>query len=160
MFVDKVRPVWIGLSKLSPEQRSRTRMLKQIERQIRKLKRGGKGPGRSWFREIGHQAYFIPRFANENLAEIITRGKANAFPIQNTPLKCLTGLREDVLRGELDAVLVEISQKRAKRFAKRRVKPRKKKMLVRRRRARAKPTPPPPAPTETVAPKTERVASK
>jgi hypothetical protein len=87
-------------------------MLRNIDAQIKKLKNHGKGPGRSWFKIAGNQIVFIPRFANVSIAEKISKGKANAFPVTKTPLKALTWLRKDVEAGELDSIMVEIAQAR------------------------------------------------
>ena len=123
-LIGRVKPVRIAItgSRLSLEQKCRNTMLRRIEAQIRKIKTGGKGPGRSWFRRTGEETYFVPTFANVSLAEAMTNGKANAFPIVKTPLKCLTWLRQDVMKGNLDNLLVGISEDRSKRLTGRRRK--------------------------------------
>jgi hypothetical protein len=145
-LIGKVKPVRIALtgSRLSLEQKCRNTMLRRIDAQIRKFKTGGKGPGRSWFRRTGEESYFVPTFANVSIAEAMTNGKANAFPIVKTPLKCLTWLRQDVMKGNLDNLLVEISEDRSKRLTERR----RKSQRVKPRRARR----------QRVTPRKKRVA--
>lgn len=117
LLIGKVKPIFVafsGTSALTPEERSRRKMLRNIDGQIKKLKNHGKGPGRSWFKVAGNHIMFIPRFANVSIAERMSKGKANAFPVTKTPLKSLTWLRKDVAQGELDAVLVDIAQERGR----------------------------------------------
>lgn len=117
LLIGKVQPVHVVLSgagAISVEERCRRKMLRNIDRQIRKLKNHGKGPGRSWFNVAGNQIVFTPRFANVSIAEKLSKGKANAFPVTKTPLKALTWLRKDVEQGELDSVMVEIAEARGR----------------------------------------------
>jgi hypothetical protein len=117
LLIGKIQPVQVELSGMRAiplEDRCRHKMLRNIEAQLRKLKNKGKGPGRSWFKVAGNQLVFVPRFANISIAERISKGKANAFPVTKTPLKSLTWLRKDVEQGELDSMLVEIAEERGR----------------------------------------------
>jgi hypothetical protein len=117
LLIGKVEPVYVALtggSAISLEERCRRTMLRNIEAQVKKLKNRGKGPGRNWFKIAGNQLVFIPRFANVSIAEKLSKGKANAFPVTKTPLKALTWLRKDVQQGELDSIMAEIAQSRGR----------------------------------------------
>ena len=117
LLIGKVQPVLVpltGISALTLEERCRRKMLRNIDVQIKKLKNHSKGPERSWFKIAGNQIVFIPRFANVSIAERISKGRANAFPVTKTPLKSLTWLRKDVVQGELDAIMVEIARERGR----------------------------------------------
>ena len=116
LLIGKVEPVYVtltgGSSSMTLEERCRRTMLRNIDAQLKKLKNGGKGPARNWFKIAGSQIVFVPRFANVSIAEKLSKGKANAFPVTKTPLKALTWLRKDVQKGELDSIMVEIAQSR------------------------------------------------
>ena len=117
LLIGKVDPVYVALtgrSSMTLEERCRRTMLRNIDAQLKKLKNGGKGPGRNWFKIAGSQIVFVPRFANVSIAEKVSKGKANAFPVTKTPLKALTWLRKDVQKGELDSIMVEIAQSRGR----------------------------------------------
>jgi len=117
LLIGKVEPVYVALtggSSMTLEERCRRTMLRNIDAQLKKLKNGGKGPGRNWFKIAGSQIVFVPRFANVSIAEKVSKGKANAFPVTKTPLKALTWLRKDVQQGELDSIMVEIAQSRGR----------------------------------------------
>ena len=118
-FIGQVKPIsvkFIAAAGKSIEERCRATMLRSIQDQLKLLK-NPKGKGRRWFKSVGNQIVFIPRYANENLAERLSRGKANAFPIWKTPLKSLKALQVDVLAGELDSMLVQIAQNRGRAIA-------------------------------------------
>ena len=118
-FVGTVKPIsvkFIGVTGKSIEERCRATMLKSIQEQLKLLK-NPKAKGRRWFKSVGDQMVFIPRYANENLAARLSRGKANAFPIWKTPLKSLKALQADVAAGELDSALINIAQNRGRAIA-------------------------------------------
>jgi hypothetical protein len=117
LLIGKVQPVHVaftGGSVMSLEERCRRKMLRNIDAQVKKLKNHGKGPGRNWFKIAGKEIVFVPLYANVSIAEKISKGKANAFPVTKTPLKTLTWLRKDVQQGELDSIMVEIAQARGR----------------------------------------------
>ena len=118
-FIGAVKPISVKLISAtgkSIEERCRLTMLKNIRGQLAMLK-NPKAKGRRWFKPIGDQVVFIPRYANESLATHLSRGKANAFPIMKTPLKTLKALQADVAAGELDSLLVEIARNRGRAIA-------------------------------------------
>ena len=118
-FIGSVKPISVrfipGAGK-SIEERCRVTMLKSIRDQLAMLK-NSKAKGRRWFKTVGDRVVFVPRYANENLAARLSRGKANAFPVMRTPLKTLKALQSDVAGGELDTVLVEIARNRGRAIA-------------------------------------------
>ena len=123
-FLGVVKPIEVKLVTATAktlEERCRTKMLRNIHDQLKLLK-SPKAKGRRWFKTIGDQIVFIPRYANESLATKLSGGKGNAYPLIRTPLKTLKALAADVEAGELDNVLVQIAQTRGRALAGKRQK--------------------------------------
>jgi hypothetical protein len=120
-FLDKVKPVKVQVvgSRMTPEEKCRAKMIALLRQQSRPKK--GR---RSWFVTVGEQEVFVPRYANVNIVQRMSRGKKNAFPVYRNPKTTLGLFTKDVQEGKLDAVMLKIAEERSKQLTGKRRKKR------------------------------------
>ena len=128
-FLDKVKPVNVQVtgSRATPEEKCRAKMIALIRKQSRPTK--GR---RSWFVTVGEQEVFVPRYANVNIVQRMSKGKKNAFPVYRNPKTTLGLFTKDVQAGKLDTVMLKIAEERSKQLTGKR---RKKRARHRKKRA-------------------------
>jgi hypothetical protein len=88
LLIGKIEPAYVALtggSAMSIEERCRRTMLRNIDAQVKKLKNGGKGPGRTWFKIAGNQIVFIPRSRMFQLRKRSARAKRMRFQSLRRP---------------------------------------------------------------------------
>src|SRR5260370_34256166 len=112
-FLDKVKPVKVQVvgSRMTPEEKCRAKMIALLRQQSRPKK--GR---RSWFITVGDQEVFVPRYANVNIVQRMSRGKKNAFPVYRNPKTTLGLFTKDVQEGKLDSVMLKIAEERSKQL--------------------------------------------
>jgi hypothetical protein len=112
-FLDKVKPVKVQVigSRLTPEEKCRTKMIALLRKQSAPKK--GK---RSWFLTVGDQEVFVPRYANVNLVQRMSGGKKNAYPVYKTRQMTLRMFTRDVQEGRLDRIMLDIAGERSKQL--------------------------------------------
>jgi hypothetical protein len=112
-FLDKVKPVSVQVtgSHVTPEEKCRAKMIALLRQQSTPKK--GK---RSWFITVGDQEVFVPRYANVNLVQRMSRGKKNAFPVYKTRKMTLRMFTRDVQEGKLDSQMLKIAEERSKQL--------------------------------------------
>ena len=120
-FLEKVKPLKVQMtgSRLTPEEKCRAKMIAFIRKQSRPKK--GR---RSWFVTVGEQEVFVPRYANVNIVQRMSKGKKNAFPVYRNPKTTLGLFTKDVQAGKLDTVMLKIAEERSKQLAGKRRKKR------------------------------------
>jgi hypothetical protein len=122
-FLDTHKPVKVSLkramrSAASPEKRLRKIVVKNIEAQLQLLKNpdlkteGGRRRG-SWFQQADGAEYFMPKQSGQNVAEWVSKKKANSFPVMKDRRTTLLAFKEGIEAGEFDPTLVAISNRRS-----------------------------------------------
>ena len=112
-FLERVKPIKVQVtgSRMSPEEKCRAKMVALLRQQSTPKK--GK---RSWFITVGDQEVFVPRYANVNLVQRMSRGKKNAFPVYKTRKMTLRMFTRDVQEGKLDSQMLKIAEERSKQL--------------------------------------------
>lgn len=127
-FLDTFKPKMAefkakGPAPVDPKVKVRKTALDNVEKQQKLLdnpglkSEGGRAIG-SWFLTDNEgDDVFAPKQTGQNLAERITKGKANSFPVIKDKKNTLLSFKEAIQAGEFDTVLLAISQETSARLA-------------------------------------------